>query len=161
MGRTERTDRNDAPWITEINRYNHLPTQAMYCASGYYYVHARNGVRLPVKSVGYVRVYFADPTKILYKRGQRGNQRMGTKIQKMDAVSLYASHIEGIAQDRYDPTEDDTVLLLGFNTTGGRGTKGGCYINRRRTSEIKAIANWLTPYLAQFPAPPKGRPPSG
>lgn len=161
MGRTERTNRNDAPWIAYINRFNNLPTQAMYCASGYYYVHAKNGVHLPVRSVGYVRVYFSDPTKLLYQRGARGNQRLGSRIQKMDAVSLYASHIEAIAQDRYDPQEDDTVLLLGFNTTGGPGTRGGCYINRRRTSEIKAIANWLTPHLKQFTDPPKGKPPSG
>ncbi|MEZ0484312.1 hypothetical protein [Fibrella aquatica] len=156
VGRTERTDRNDAPWIAEINRYNHLPTQAMYCASGYYYVHAKNGVKLPVKSVGYVRVYFADATKVIYRKNQRGNHRVGKPIQRMDAVSLYVSHIEGIAQQRYDPDEDDTVLLIGFNTTGGKGTKGGCYINRRRTSEIKVIANWLTPYLAQFKKPPSG-----
>ena len=68
----------------------------------------------------------------------------------MDAVSLYASHIEGIAQDRFDPESEDDVKCIGFNTTGGKGTKGGCYINRRRRSEIKLIANWITPTLEQF-----------
>lgn len=152
MGKVERTNQNDADWIKAINRSNKLPDRAMYCASAFYYVHAQNGVRLPIApvSIGRVNAYFRDPTKIVWRKGQRGNTRLGAKIRRMDAVSLFASHIEGIAQDRYDPAEDEEVLLIGFNTTGGRGTRGGCYINRRRTRDIKAIANWLTPWLESY-----------
>ena len=145
MGLTERTNQNDAPWITKINRANHLPDRAHYCASAYYYVHAVNGARLPVKGIGWVRSYFGDPNKIIYRKNQRGNQRLGVKPQQMDAVSLFASHIEGIADTHWD-AESDYVRCIGFNTTAN-GSRGGCYINRRRKSEIKAIANWLTPYL--------------
>ncbi|RCR69411.1 hypothetical protein DUE52_11200 [Larkinella punicea] len=146
IGKTERTDRNDAVWISAINRFSNLPKNAHYCASAFYYVHAINSVLLPVRGVGMVRSYFSQAKTIIYKRNQRGNQRIGLKPGRMDAVSLFASHIEGIAQDRYDPEEDDRVKCIGFNTTGGKGTKGGCYINFRKTSEIKAIANWIGPY---------------
>lgn len=159
VGKVERTNQNDADWIRAINRYNRLPDRAMYCASAFYYVHARNGVALPIApvSVGRVNAYFRDPTKIVWRRGQRGNARLGMKIGRMDAVSLYASHIEGIAQDRFDPTEDEEVLCIGFNTTGGRGTRGGCYLNRRRTKEIKLIANWITPFLEAYIGKTPGR----
>ncbi|GAB3256107.1 hypothetical protein GCM10027347_17710 [Larkinella harenae] len=148
VGKTERTNQNDAEWITAINRFSGLPKNAHYCASAFYYVHAVNGVKLPVEKagVGMVRTYFSQPKRIIYRRNGRGNQRIGPKPGRMDAVSLFASHIEGIAQDRYDPEEDDRVRCIGFNTTGGKGTKGGCYVNYRKTSEIKAIANWITPY---------------
>lgn len=150
VGKVELSNRNDADWITAINLFNNLPRTAHYCASGYIYCHLINGARIPVPavSIGRVAAYFQNPSKIIYRRNQRGNQRIGPKPQLMDAVSLYVSHIEGLAQNRFDPETDDRVKLLGFNTTGGAGTKGGCYINVRRTSEIKLIANWLTPYLA-------------
>ncbi|GAB3892418.1 hypothetical protein GCM10028803_05220 [Larkinella knui] len=150
VGKTERTDRNDAVWIAAINRFSNLPTRAHYCASAFYYVHAINSVVLPVRGVGMVRSYFSQPKTIIYKRNGRGNQRIGLKPGRMDAVSLFASHIEGIAQDRYDPDEDDRVKCIGFNTSGGKGTKDGCYINFRKTSEIKAIANWISPYWKSF-----------
>ncbi|UHG93309.1 hypothetical protein LQ777_10495 [Spirosoma oryzicola] len=149
LGKTERTNHNDAPWITRINKFNHLPSQALYCASGLYYAYAKNGAWLTVKSVGYVKVYFRDKAKIVYQRGARGNQRIGPPPKKMDFVSLYASHVEGLADDRWND-DADYVMTIGFNTTGGTGTKGGCYLNRRRKSEIKAIANHLTPYLEQW-----------
>ncbi|MGA0558284.1 hypothetical protein ACO2Q8_16615 [Larkinella sp. VNQ87] len=148
VGKTERTNQNDADWITAINRFSKLPSRAHYCASAFYYVHAINGVKLPIGAagVGMVRTYFSQAKTLIYKRNRRGNQRIGPKPGRMDAVSLFASHIEGIAQDRYDPEEEDRVRCIGFNTTGGKGTKGGCYINFRRTAEIKAIANWIGPY---------------
>lgn len=147
---TELTNRNDAHWITAINLFNNLPRNAQYCASGYIYCHLVNGARLPIHpvAIGRVAAYFRDPAKIIYRKNQRGNQRLGPRPQLMDAVSLYESHIEGLAQPHFDPDSDDRVKLLGFNTTSGKGTKGGCYINVRRASEIKLIANWLTPYLA-------------
>ncbi len=132
-----------------INRSNGLPDRAHYCASGYYYAHRVNGIVLPVPrvSVGRVAAYFRDPAKIVYRRHARGNQRIGRRINQADAVSLFASHIEFLYDRRYDPETDDRVRLLGFNTTSGPGTKGGCYVNWRRTDEIKLIANWITPYL--------------
>lgn len=146
VGMTEQHNNNDAPWITKINRYNGLPIRSAYCASGFYYAHRVNGVKLPVRALGAVASYFSVESKIIYRRNQRGNQRIGIMPRRMDAVSLYASHIEGIVSDVWEP-DDDYVTLIGFNTAGGRGTKYGCYINRRRKSEIKYIANWLTPYL--------------
>jgi len=146
LGMTETHNNNDAPWITKINRYNGLPIRSAYCASGYYYAHRINGVRLPVRALGAVASYFSVPEKIIYRRNQRGNQRIGIRPRRMDAVSLYASHIEGLVDDIWDDDADD-VKTIGFNTGGGRGTKYGCYVNRRRKSEIKFIANWLTPYL--------------
>lgn len=146
VGLRERTGNNDANWIAIINRLYHLPDKAHYCASAYNYVHAMNGVRLPVSDPGRVAAYFRNSKTITYKGGGRGNQRMVGRVRLMDAVSLFASHIEGIAQTDFDPDEDDYVMCLGFNTTAGKGTKGGCYINRRRTRDIKAIANWISPY---------------
>ncbi|SFD46820.1 hypothetical protein [Spirosoma endophyticum] len=147
IGMTERTGNNDATWIAIINQSFDLPTRSHYCASAFNYCHALNGIRLPVgDGVGMVSSYFRDASKIIYKRNGRGNQRIGRKPQRMDAVSLFASHIEGLAQDDFDPDEDDMVKVIGFNTTGGKGTKAGCYVNYRRTSDIKLIANWLTPY---------------
>lgn len=151
VGKVEQTNNNDAPWITKINRYNGLPIRSAYCASGYYYAHRVNGVKLPVKALGAVASYFAVPAKIIYRRNQRGNQRLGIMPRRMDVVSLFASHVEGLVSDVWDP-DDDEVTLIGFNTSGprlagGKGTKYGCYINRRKKSEIKYIANWLTPYL--------------
>ncbi|MCX6216573.1 hypothetical protein [Spirosoma sp.] len=149
LGMTEKTNHNDAKWISKINRYNGLSDRAFYCASAFNYVHRVNGLWLPVKAPGAVSSYFSDKTKIIYRRNQRGNNRSGIQPQKMDAVSLYASHIEAIAEDRFDP-DADYVRCIGFNTTGGKGTKGGCYVNRRRMSEIKFIANWITPTLKQY-----------
>jgi hypothetical protein len=149
LGRTERTNHNDAPWITHINRFNRLPANAFYCASGLYYAYAKNGAWLPLKSVGYVSVYFRDPSKIVFRRSARGNQRIGPPPRKMDFVSLYRSHIEGLADDRWDD-DADYVMTIGFNTTGGSGTNGGCYLNRRPKREIKMISNHLTPYLKQW-----------
>ena len=146
-GKTERTNHNDADWIYAINRFSNLPRQSHYCASGFYYVHVMNGVRLPIKGVGMVRSYFNTTSRVIYRRNARGNQRIGPRPRRMDAVSLFYSHIEGLADDRFDPDTDDRVRLIGFNTTGGKGTLGGCYINTRRTSEIKVIANWISPYL--------------
>lgn len=150
IGKTERTNNNDADWIAMINLSNRLPERAMYCASAYYYCHRANGVRLgiPAVSVGRVAAYFRDPGKIIWKPNHRGNLRV--KPRQADAVSIFASHIEMIYDKRYDPTEDDEVKLIGFNTSGGRGTKGGCYVNRRRTRELKAIANWISPHLQQL-----------
>ncbi len=153
---TELHNNNDAPWITKINRYNGLPIRSAYCASGYYYAHRVNGVKLPVRALGAVSSYFADGSKIIYRRNQRGNQRIGIMPRRMDAVSIYTSHIEGLVSDVWD-ADDDEVTLIGFNTSGGRGTKYGCYINRRKKSEIKFIANWITPWLASY-KPPLGGP---
>jgi len=150
IGMTEKSNNNDAKWIAIINKAAGLPDRAHYCASAFNYVHAVNGIRLPVgDGVGMVRSYFSNTKVIVYRRSQRGNQRTGLKPRRMDAVSLYYSHIEAIAQDNFDPDEDETVRVIGFNTTGGKGTKGGCYVNTRKTSEIKLIANWLTPYWAK------------
>ncbi|WP_461073966.1 hypothetical protein [Spirosoma horti] len=149
LGMTEKTNNNDAKWISKINRFNGLSDRAFYCASAFSYVHRVNGLWIQVRAAGAVRSYFSDQKKIIYRKNQRGNQRSGIQPQKMDAVSLYASHIEGLAEDKWDP-EADFVKCIGFNTTGGRGTKGGCYVNRRRMSEIKLIANWITPTLNQF-----------
>ncbi|MGF7217475.1 hypothetical protein GGR92_003649 [Spirosoma lacussanchae] len=149
VGMVELTNHNDAPWITKINAYNGLPIRSAYCASGFYYAHRVNGVRLPVRALGAVSSYFAVPAKIIYRRNQRGNQRLGVMPRRMDAVSIYTSHIEGLVDDVWDPDEE-YVTLIGFNTSGGRGTKYGCYINRRRKSEIKFIANWLTPFLTTY-----------
>ena len=150
VGKTERTNSNDADWIAMINLSNRLPERAMYCASAYYYCHRANGVRLNVASisVGRVAAYFNQASKIIWKPSHRGNLR--TKPRQADAVSLYASHIEMIYDKRYDPSEDEEVKLIGFNTSGGKGTKGGCYVNRRRTRELKAIANWITPHLTPY-----------
>lgn len=146
IGLVERTNHNDATWIAIINGSYNLPSRAHYCASSFNYVHAVNDVRLPVgDGVGMVRSYFRNTKNIIYRRNARGNQR-NMKPKLMDAVSLYQSHIEGIAQANFDPEEDDRVKLIGFNTSGGKGTKDGCYVNTRRTSDIKLIANWLTPY---------------
>lgn len=133
-----------------INLSNRLPERALYCASGYYYCHRANGVRLdvPAVSVGRVAAYFRDPKKIIWRQNQRGNLRI--RPQQADGVSIYASHIEFVYDKRFDPSEDDRVRLLGFNTTGGRGTRHGCYINWRRTRELKLIANWITPHLEQI-----------
>lgn len=147
IGKTETGGQNGGAWIAAINRFNGLPKNAHYCASAFYYVHAINGVNLPVHGVGLVRSYFSDPKRIVYKRNSRGNQRIGLKIRRMDAVSLFASHIEGIAQDGFDPESEDRVRCIGFNTSGGRGTRDGCYVNYRKTSEIKLIANWISPYF--------------
>lgn len=152
VGMTEIHNNNDAPWITKINRYNGLPIRSAYCASGFYYAHRVNGVKLPVRALGAVASYFSVPAKIIYRRNQRGNQRLGIMPRRMDAVSIYTSHIEGLVSDVWDPDED-TVELIGFNTSGGRGSKYGCYINRRRKSEIKYIANWLTPLLTTLKQP--------
>jgi hypothetical protein len=154
VGMVELSNRNDAPWITKINRYNGLPIHSAYCASGYYYAHRVNGVKLPVRALGAVSSYFAVPGKIIYRKNQRGNQRIGIMPRRMDAVSIYTSHIEGIVDDVWNP-DDDYVKLIGFNTSGprqagGRGTKYGCYINRRRKSEIKYIANWITPFIRDY-----------
>jgi len=143
----EISNQNDAPWIARINRYNGLPIRSAYCASGFYYAHRVNGVKLPIKALGAVSSYFSVSAKIIYRHNQRGNQRLGIMPRRMDAVSIYTSHIEGLVSDVWD-SDDDYVTLIGFNTSAGRGTKYGCYINRRRKSEIKFIANWLTPYLA-------------
>ncbi|WP_020603142.1 hypothetical protein [Spirosoma spitsbergense] len=152
VGMTEINNNNDAPWITKINRYNGLPIRSAYCASGYYYAHRVNGVKLPVRALGAVASYFSTTGKIIYRKNQRGNQRLGVMPRRMDAVSIYTSHIEGLVSDVWDP-DDEFVTLIGFNTSGGRGTKYGCYINRRKKSEIKFIANWLTPYLATLKPP--------
>lgn len=149
VGLVELTNQNDAPWITKINRYNGLPLRSAYCASGFYYAHRVNGVKLPVSALGAVSSYFNVSAKIIYRRNQRGNQRIGIMPRRMDAVSIYTSHIEGLVSDVWD-SDDDYVTLIGFNTSGGRGTKYGCYINRRRKSDIKLIANWLTPYLENY-----------
>jgi len=146
VGKTEKTNRNDAPWIAKINKYNGLPSRAFYCASGFNYCHRVNGLWIPVRAAGMVSSYFSDSKRIIYRRNRRGNQRSGIAPQRMDAVSIFGSHIEGLAQDRFDP-DAENVLLIGFNTTGGKGTRGGCYINRRRVSDIKQIANWITPTL--------------
>jgi hypothetical protein len=146
VGMTERTGNNDATWIAIINKANGLPSRAHYCASAFNYVHTLNGIKLPVgEGIGMVRSYFRNTKYIVYQRNARGNQR-GSKPKRMDAVSLFYSHIEGIAEDDFDPDEDDRVKCIGFNTSGGKGTKDGCYVNYRRTREIKLIANWLTPY---------------
>lgn len=152
VGLTELHNNNDAPFITKINRYNGLPIRSAYCASGFYYAHRVNGVKLPVRSLGAVASYFSVPAKIIYRKNQRGNQRLGIMPRRMDAVSLFASHVEGLVSDSWDPDEDE-VTLIGFNTSGGRGTKYGCHINRRKKSEIKFIANWLTPYLTTLKQP--------
>jgi hypothetical protein len=149
VGMTEISNKNDAAWITKINRYNGLPIHSAYCASGFYYAHRVNGVKLPVRALGAVHSYFAVPGKIIYRKNQRGNQRLGIMPRRMDAVSIYTSHIEGLVSDVWD-SEDDYVTLIGFNTSGGRGTKYGCYINRRRKSEIKFISNWITPFLHDY-----------
>ncbi|QHV97948.1 hypothetical protein [Spirosoma endbachense] len=147
VGMTERTNNNDATWIAIINQSNGLPDRAHYCASAFNYCHALNGIRLPVgDGIGMVRSYFSNAKTIIYRRNARGNQRNTIKPKRMDAVSLFYSHIEGIAQDDFDPDEDDRVKCIGFNTTGGKGTKGGCYVNWRKTREIKLIANLLSPY---------------
>ncbi|GAB3990409.1 hypothetical protein GCM10028807_17510 [Spirosoma daeguense] len=146
LGMVELTNNNDAAWITKINRYNGLPIRSAYCASGFYYAHRVNGAKLPVKALGAVASYFSVSAKIIYRRNQRGNQRLGIRPRRMDAVSIYTSHIEGLVDDIWND-DDDEVKLIGFNTSGGKGTKYGCYINRRKKSEIKYIANWLTPYL--------------
>lgn len=151
VGMTELHNNNDAPWITKINRYNGLPIRSAYCASGFYYAHRVNGVKLPVRALGAVTSYFT--SNIIYRRNQRGNQRLGIMPRRMDAVSIYTSHIEGLVSDVWD-SDDDYVTLIGFNTSGGRGTKYGCYINRRKKTEIKFIANWITPWLASYKPPP-------
>ncbi|MGV3560750.1 hypothetical protein [Larkinella arboricola] len=148
VGVVEIHNRNDHPRITEYNRALGLPPRAPYCASGLYYCYVANGIKLPIRGAGMVRSWFADKTKIIYRRGQRGNTRAGYRPMLMDAVSLFDSHVEGLAQERWDEDADE-IVCIGFNTTAGRGTKGGVYRVRRKLREVKLIANHLTPYLEQ------------
>lgn len=143
----ERTNRNDHPQIVEYNRVLGLPKNAFYCASGLYWCYRQNGARVPIPGPGSVANWFRDPAKLVWKRGGRGNQRSGPKPQLMDAVSLYTSHVEGLAQTTWDP-DADRIRTIGFNTTGGTG-RGGVYLVTRRfdRDRIKAVANHLTPYL--------------
>ncbi|RAJ94206.1 hypothetical protein LX87_04091 [Larkinella arboricola] len=144
VGIKELTNRNDHPVITKINRTFGLPKNAYYCASGLAYCYKVNIGKLPFNGAGSVSSWFANRKRWVYKRGERGNQRVGRKPQLMDGVSLYASHIEGLATVRFDP-EAEYIETIGFNTTGGTG-RGGVYRVRRRLKEVKAIVNHLTPY---------------
>ncbi|MBO9638784.1 MAG: hypothetical protein J7576_11475 [Siphonobacter aquaeclarae] len=141
----EKTNRNDHPAITKYNAAIGLPKNAFYCASGLYWCHLANGVRLPIAAPGAVFSWFSDPAKIIYRRGSRGNQRTGRRPQLMDGVSLFASHVEGFASRTWDP-EGEYIQTIGFNTSGGKGTVGGVYMVRRRLRDVKLMANHISPY---------------
>lgn len=152
VGKREGAVNNSGVWIIEINSFWHLPARSHYCAAALAFGYAKNGVFfpwVPPVSVGRVRAYFRDPSKIVWVRGQRGNSRSGRKPQLMDWASLFASHTEALAEEEWDE-DAPQHLLIGFNTSGGPGTRDGCYLINRRTRDIKMIANHLTPYLAQL-----------
>ncbi|GAB3937016.1 hypothetical protein [Larkinella terrae] len=149
VGLRERTNRNDHPKIALYNKSLGLPERAYYCASGLYWCHLRNGVKLPIASPGSVASWFANSKRIVYRRSTRGNQRVGQKPMLMDGVSLFASHIEGFAQTRWDP-EAESIDCIGFNTGGTNGI-GGVYKTRRRMREIKLIVNQISPYWQARP----------
>lgn len=147
VGKREGKLDNEGAWIRSMNTFWGIPGRARYCASSLAWGHARNGVFfpwIPLISVGRVRAYFMDPTKLVYVRGQRGNSRSMLQPRFMDWSSLYASHVEAFAERTWDP-DADSYLHLGFNT----GNPQGCYLVRRRKREINAISNHLTPYLQQ------------
>jgi hypothetical protein len=145
VGIKERTNRNDHPVIAKINRKFGLPANAYYCASGLAYCYKVNIVgKLPFNGAGSVASWFANRSRWVYKRGERGNQRTGRKPQLMDGVSLFTSHIEGLASARWD-SEADYIETIGFNTTAGTG-RGGVYRVRRPIRDVKAIVNHITPY---------------
>ncbi|GAB3911602.1 hypothetical protein GCM10028803_53470 [Larkinella knui] len=146
IGVVERRNRNDHPKIAEWNRALGLPANSPYCASGIYYCYAANGIRLPIRAPGLVRSWFADGSKIVYRRSQRGNTRTGRRPRLADPVSIFESHVELLAQERWDE-DDDEITVIGFNTTAGSGTRGGVYRVRRKLGQVKLIANHLTPYL--------------
>ncbi|MGM9509558.1 hypothetical protein ACS5NO_17615 [Larkinella sp. GY13] len=146
IGVVEKRNRNDHPKITEWNKALGLPANSPYCASGIYYCYAANGIRLPIRSPGLVRSWFSDGSKIVYRRSQCGNTRTGRRPRLADPVSIFESHVELLAQERWDEDEDE-ITVIGFNTTAGPGSKGGVYRVRRKLSQVKLIANHLTPYL--------------
>ncbi len=145
VGVKEQTNRNDHPLITKINRAFGLPKNAYYCASGLAYCYKVNfKTKLPFNGAGSVASWFANRQRWVYRRGERGNQRTGRKPQLMDGVSLFSSHIEGLAQLRWD-ADADYIETIGFNTTAGTG-RGGVYRVRRPMKDVKAIVNHITPY---------------
>ncbi|MDQ1088991.1 hypothetical protein [Siphonobacter sp. SORGH_AS_1065] len=147
----EKTNRNDHRDIAKYNQAILLPKNAFYCASGLYWCHLANGVRLPIAAPGAVFSWFSDPQKIIYRRSTRGNQRIGRKPQLMDGVSLFTSHVEGYASKNWDP-DAEYIQTIGFNTTGGKGTVGGVYLVRRRLRDVKLMVNHITPYFESIKA---------
>lgn len=132
---------NQHPQITIYNRALGVPANAFYCASGGYWCHLKNGVRLPISAPAAVRSWFADPKKhVKWKQGE--------KVQLFDAVSLFKSHVEFVADPAgFDDDDEDFVKLIGFNTTGASTKMQGCYLNYRHKDWIKAVANHITPFL--------------
>ncbi|MDF7817930.1 hypothetical protein P1X15_10000 [Runella sp. MFBS21] len=132
---------NRHPQITIYNRAVGVPDNAFYCASGGYWCHLVNGVRLPLSAPAAVRSWFADPKKqVKWQQGQR--------VQVFDAVSLFRSHVEFVADPAgFEDEDEELVQLIGWNTTGGSQKQQGCHLNWRSKSWIKAVANHITPFL--------------
>ncbi|WP_428657580.1 hypothetical protein [Runella sp.] len=132
---------NRDPQITVYNRASGVPDNAFYCASAGFWCHLKNGVRLAIPSPAAVRSWFADPKKhVKWQQGQ--------KVQVMDAVSLFRSHVEFVADPAgFNDEDEELVQLIGFNTTGGGKTLQGCHLNWRSKSWVKAVTNHITPFL--------------
>lgn len=132
---------NRHPQITIYNRSVGVPDNAFYCASGGYWCHLKAGVRLPIPAPAAVRSWFSDPKKhVKWKQGQ--------KVQVFDAVSLFKSHVEFVADSRgFDDEDEDFVQTIGWNTTGPGKNGQGCHLNFRHKDWIKAVTNHITPYL--------------
>ncbi len=114
-----------------------------------------------------MNAYFLDADRIIYRRNAQ--LHYSREPQRMDWVSLFESHVEaydepsgwlqrGIDSDRAldkqdaeDQLRERRVWLIGYNTSGGRGTREGVYRNKRKVKDIKKIANHLTPFLKAWP----------
>lgn len=132
---------NKHPQISIYNRAVGVPDNAFYCASGGYWCHLKAGVRLPISAPAAVRSWFADPKKhVKWKQGE--------KVQVFDAVSMFKSHVEFVADTQgFDDEDEDFIQTIGWNTTGPGKTAQGCHVNYRHKDWIKAVANHITPYL--------------
>lgn len=142
---------NRHPQITIYNRAVGVPDNAFYCASGGYWAHLKNGVRLSLSAPAAVRSWFADPRRHV-------RWRQGQKVQVFDAVSLFRSHVEFVADPHgFDDEDEEYVQLIGWNTTGAGTKLQGCHLNFRHKDWVKAVTNHITPFLNASPKHPPTR----
>lgn len=145
VGVVERTGRNDHDSIYKYNLFAKVPRNSPYCAAGLFYTANKAGVFLPIKSPAQVISWFRDPSKVIWTRTSR---RWLMQPKLMDVVWMFQSHVEAIATWSIprDIQDDDFILTIGFNTTGGGSRQGVYYPIRRRWRSISRVANHVTPY---------------
>lgn len=145
VGVVERTNRNDHDSIYKYNAFAKVPKNSPYCGAGLFYTAHKAGVFLPIKSPAQVVSWFRDPKKIIWTRTSR---RWIMPPKLMDVVWMFTSHVEAIATWSIprDIEDDDYILTVGFNTTGGSSKQGVYYPIRRRWRSISRVANHVSFY---------------